>query len=446
MVASSILFPDGAVACAMRVTIACVLLVVLAGCGGVAGAPDGTATTAEPEGTTAAPTTESPEPTATATPVPTRRPMSFDSNTTVEVVGGEYDGNATRIFRRVARIVGADVRAPTLVIQTPNESDVAVVDDDRSPFRVSLGIVPAEPDSEANTGLSLGAYTSGENDTVYLYRGSNGDDVLLAHEFVHVIQGRMGWSEHVIDGLPTSDGNYTSDGIRTYRLLSEGGATYVEARYQERHTNPILNATQDQKYRYGSAEGALARLNIGRYHLGAEHVQRQVSTPRALGAVYEDPPISTEQVLHDTDDPIADLNVSVVTDTWHEHSRDRHGELFVRAVLREELNRSAAVDAAHGWGVDERVTYERGNETGTAWALRWDDADNATEFETALDRFLDGRSVREDGLRHATDRNATYRVLRPTDETVVLLLGDESFVENATVRATPGNVTVEAGN
>ena len=428
----------------MRVTVTCVLLVVLAGCGGVAGPSDGTAT---PD-TTATPTAEPLDETATdapetATPVPTERPMSFESNTTVEVVGGEYDGNATRIFRRVARIVGADVRAPTVVIQSPNESDVRIYDDDRSPFRVSLGIVPAAQDAEPSTGLALGAYTAGENDTVYLYEGSNGDDVLLAHEFVHVIQGRMNWSDRVIDGLRQPDGNYTSDGIRTYRLLSEGGATYVESRYQEHYTNPILNASQNQKYRYQSADSALEMLNIGRYYLGTEHVDRQVSSPRALGVVYESPPISTEQVLHDSDDPIADLNVSVAPGAWREHSSDRHGELFVRAVLREELNRSTAVDAAAGWGVDRRVTYARGNETGTVWALRWDDAENATEFETALGRFLDERSVREDGLRHATDRNATYRVVRPTDETVVLLLGDETFVGAADVSGTTANVTVD---
>ena len=72
-------------------------------------------------------------------------------------------------------------------------------------------------------------------------------------------------------------------------------------------------------------------------------------------------------------------------------------------------------------------------DAGHAWALRWDDAANASEFVATFQAYRDG---------DATGADTAIRLTRVSDETVVVLVGDPRFVDAATANGTNDRVTV----
>ncbi|WP_049901450.1 hypothetical protein [Halococcus agarilyticus] len=110
------------------------------------------------------------------------------------------------------------------------------------------------------------------------------------------------------------------------------------------------------------------------------------------------------------------------------------GEAFVRSALENGVNESRAATAAAGWGADRRVIARTDDgDAGHAWALRWDDAANASEFVVAFQEYR---------AAHAMETDTAIRLTHVTDETVVVLAGDPGFVDAATANGTSDRVTV----
>lgn len=422
--------------------VVCALLIVLAGCSSVIDTSTPSPTTTESEATpTPSPTTT--EPKATSTPP--------DS---VSVVGGELPIDPTPVYARVLNMTDQRLEEPAVYIESPNGSSPTILDRRQSSFRTALGFVP--PDRlNGSGGLQLEAYAPSHGRSVHLYeavtRNATVTETTLAHEFVHTVQFRTGWAGEMWDNQPRVNYELTQDSRQAYHLLQEGSAIYVEYRYEQRF---VSDSASPPPWRSGAYENASAyvRWNLARYTLGAEYVAEEIDSPAEIESLYTDPPTSTEQILHHTDDPIEPLSV-VHNDSgnWTMTEKTAMGELFLRIALRTELNSSTAVDAAHGWGNDRRIDYERGSATGTAWILRWDDTENATEFEDAFRQYLDAKAARESAIWYGNDVNATYRMQRPGDRHVVVYIGNESFVRNANTTLpsdapTDGPVTVEIQN
>ncbi|QKY19067.1 hypothetical protein B4589_001265 [Halolamina sp. CBA1230] len=402
----------------MRIApIACALLLVLAGCGA---APGGPSPTAAPE------STQSPTPEAEPSPTPSAG-VTPDGNG-VSIAGDRLAVDPDPVFERVLNLTGTDVRPPT--VYTAESADLP--SRGASSFYASLGITP--PDERVG---AAGAAT--DPSTVYLFAPVLGNETgverTLAHEFVHTVQYRTGWMDDLLSSLSAGQ-QWTYDVRKTRSLVVEGAATHVEAQYRRAFMPSTEPVSYAERYREATAWN---RLVLAPYRYGPGYVEERLDDGDDLAAIHTDPPNSTEQVLHGSDDPIAPLNVTAdEVGEWERRTGATQGELFVRVALRTELNRSTAVDAAHGWGNDRRLTYDRGEATATAWVLRWDDAENATEFETAFERYLDAKATRNEGVWTREDGNTTYRLERVSDRNVVVYLGNESFVRAA-------NVTTAAG-
>lgn len=69
-----------------------------------------------------------------------------------------------------------------------------------------------------------------------------------------------------------------------------------------------------------------------------------------------------------------------------------------------------------------------------------DNASEADELDRILRTYLDEKADRRGGRWVAN--GSAYDVRRPTDETVVLTMGDPAFVDNATVTGSDGGFTV----
>ena len=131
-----------------------------------------------------------------------------------------------------------------------------------------------------------------------------------------------------------------------------------------------------------------------------------------VNSAYDDPPQSTEQILHPekylaNEQPI-ELAAVPLTDTlgtdWRLIADDVLGEwrtdllLSANADERLRIPAEAARSAARGWGGDRVQVYynAKTSETVLAVAWTWDSVADAREFKLALSAYLD---LRFDGAK-----------------------------------------------
>lgn len=407
-----------------RTAVALAILLVLAGCSAPTAQGPSAADAAE-----SADTTESALETQTPTTGPSALPV-----------------NESRIFDRVSALTATSFSRPS--IRTVDASDAATSYFDRpDPFyRLLLGIEEGERDPP------LAYYTPGANRvTVVLHDGIPADEtseaglaVVLAHEYGHAVQANDPQVRSALDGPQGT----STDAIRTYWALVEGGAVFVSEEYADRY-RPGVNATGElaREYRNGSATTRYIR---GPYWFGGRYFDRRLDSAANLTDVYRRPPNTTEQVIHNyapENEPPAELDVTVEeTDNVSAGGEDTAGELFVRDLLGSRLPESRAATAAAGWGNDRVVTLwnysaNESNRRHFLWALRWDDERNATEFTDAFADYLDARGERL-GDRRWQVGGRQLRLERASDRTVVLVAGNSATVQNVRATAEDGNVSV----
>jgi hypothetical protein len=146
----------------------------------------------------------------------------------------------------------------------------------------------------------------------------------------------------------------------------------------------------------------------------------------AVDAAYEDPPASTEQVLHPEkyearEEPIevalaADL-AGRMGDGWESTYEDTFGEFQFGVWLRNALGRAdEGNEAAAGWGGDRFAVLEG---PADAWAVvmktEWDEAGDATQFLAAATAALEA-----DGQPNRIDQaGRELSITVASDETVL---------------------------
>lgn len=422
------------------------LLVVAAGCAAPLG-PGGPATDAPPAtppptptATDAPPTpTSTPSPTPTPTPTPERTPTPR-SGGKVTVEGQALSFDAAEVYRRVVRLLGMDYAgAPPVTVH---------VRDRPAPGRRSqvweetafMRLWGFERSRMGNTSIA-GLTTGRHGRQVYLYAGvvtaAERRRAVLAHEFVHVLQHEVDAFRRIRRGVRGGDGNAR----RVAVAVVEGTAAYVGSRYADRYLDVRPGRrTWAAISRNRSRFGAYA---VAPYYFGPRYVDRRVDGPADLAAVYDDPPTTTEQLLHGPDEePARPLSVRAEAEGWYRDDSRTKGELFVRLVLAGELDGERAATAAAGWGADRLLVFrEFGAErVGHAWVLRWDAPAEADEFEAALGAYLDRRGERRGGRWLVGDDAVVLR--RAGGGTVVVVAGPPGFVGNTSVSGAGGDVTV----
>lgn len=414
--------------------LALALAVVLAGCtlpiadppGVERRSPSAASPTATPAAPGTTPTTEVPAPEPTETPTATGTDQST-SESGVVVRGGSLTVDEDLVFDRVVALTGREVAPPTVTVRDlPSGSPVRSSD----VYRI-LGLADVETAGERTAGVT---YYDG---SVVLDPTDDPAEVerTLAHEYVHVVQFRTGMVEHP-RGIDARD---VTDVRMTWQTLVEGGAVYVADAYVERHGSGPAQSTVIGRL-YEDPPTPASRLTLGWYHFGYRYVDARIDEPSNLEGAYAPFPNSTEQVLHNetpTAEPPLVVNAEIDTGgDWTVLRRaDRKGELFVRVLLRTELDRNRSARAAAGWGNDRWwLLYD--DETGddaVAWILRWDSRADADEFERAVRAYVDRRRATADGR---------FRVERVAGDTVAVYAGEGSFVDDVATSTAGGEVTV----
>jgi hypothetical protein len=431
---------------ARRATVALLLavLVVLAGCGGGAGTVSPTDTDAATDtdpgtsaGETATPggeTTTSDARTETAgrgTATAGGDTATPDESVTVD---GELpaDVDPELVYERVQRLTGIEASSDvTIEVRDPEDGEGAF----RLPEDSFLSFVGVEPPE--GTGSAAGVTTSGS--TIALYTNGSWSalrtELVLAHEFTHALQFQT-------DAFrPAYEAAEAGNRRLTVGATVEGTASYVHRAYVERYFGRSV-----RYLRAFNESTPFGKWAYGPYWLGARYVETRIDDPRRLSGVLDDPPRTTEQVLHgygpDEERPRPLSVEGSAGDGWDVDRPQVTGELVVNVVLSTELGDDRAWRAAAGWGADRLVRFS-GDGTGFAWVLRWDSPAEATEFREALQRFLDARGDRSGDRWRGPDH--AYRVETVGEETVVLLVGPDSFLDAAAVDGTAGDVSVAVG-
>lgn len=288
-----------------------------------------------------------------------------------------------------------------------------------------FGLVDPDTDLGAlQTGIlgeQIAGYYDPETKAMVVVQSADGeelsanDEITFAHEVVHALQDQH-FDLLAVQGDPET---MADDQYLAISSLIEGDASVGQVYYLI--DNPdLLKAVQDELANYESPALDAAPLFYSEtllfpYDQGSLFVAaiQQDGGWEAVDAMFADPPVSTEQILHpekyiEKEAPI-DVTVDDPTvalgDGWTVLDDNVMGEFITDVFLRNGgADKSDARAASEGWGGDAYVVVGNDSETAFTWTSTWDTADDADEFfsvlvDTEANRL--GASIEEiDGPSH----------------------------------------------
>lgn len=355
----------------------------------------------------------------------------------VSVRGGTLSVDADTVFSNILNLIGLDAYRPIVLIENQTTTDgngtSAILVDD---FGTTLGLTL--PENKSTSGRP-GGFT-GKN-TVHILPGNgNKTEVerVLAHEFVHVIQYQKEWPSYRRE----SSVNHDVNGRLLSRCLSEGSATYLTDEYVRRYSVDVEPYTAFVREEYLIANGTRKYL-VAPYYFCSQYFHFRLDSPANVTEVYKNPPVTTEQVIHNytpKEEPPKDLDITVnETDaSWDFRKDSTKGELFTRVVLANTISEENASRAAAGWGNDRLLEFQNDGEKGYVWILRWDSTDDAYRFSQSFDQYLEARGVGTDDCLPTTCFDQQH--LGP--RTTAVLVGRGSFLSNVTIERENSSVRV----
>lgn len=254
--------------------------------------------------------------------------------------------------------------------------------------------------------------------------------VTHAHETTHALQ-QQNFDIHAT--REALEGN--SDASAAFTALIEGDASIVEAVYmieffteeQQRLAREESQAGTSDSLR--NAPYVVRRLFFFPYLDGFTFVRDLLGIGGwdALNDAYENPPLSTEHILHIDRFLARDVPVEVVLPTlagrlgdgWEELRRDTMGQHMLLTYLETDLPPPYAFSASAGWGGDRYALIEGPQgELALAAVIAWDTRDDAVEFLEAFHSHLERKSGLE--WEPLDESEARYRMHSST-QTITLI-------------------------
>jgi hypothetical protein len=261
----------------------------------------------------------------------------------------------------------------------------------------------------------IAGFYDDESEEMFVVRGSGfqgPERLTYAHEYVHVLQDQNYDIEH---GLNYTDELCETDSERcaAIQALLEGDASLLELKWfaeyatKEDQSEIIDFYGQFKSPIYDSAPDFMKQDFIFPYQAGQAFVEYLYESGGwdAVSDAYENPPVSTEQVLHPErfpdDDPVTvdlpDLS-EVLGQGWRELDRGVMGEWSTYLILGYGMDVSArlsdqdAKSAVDGWGGDAYVVYydDKGNTVIVLQAI-WDTLLEANEFSDQFENYARSR-------------------------------------------------------
>jgi hypothetical protein len=223
-----------------------------------------------------------------------------------------------------------------------------------------------------------------------------------AHEFMHALQDQ----HFQLDALTDTSLGY--EGSMAIRALAEGEASLVQNLYVEwgyftrEELAEIFNLTSRAHYPdVDYLPPVLVNTFNFPYTTGFEFAERlyQRNGWAGLNAAWQNPPQSTEQIIHAdrylSGDTPQIVSLAPLTDTlgtgWIHLEEAVFGELYLREYLKQRLDAGEVNVAATGWGGDRFAVYwhEENDALVMVWRAAWDTAQDGNQFASAFATYAD---------------------------------------------------------
>jgi hypothetical protein len=275
-----------------------------------------------------------------------------------------------------------------------------------------------------------------------------------AHEFTHVLQDQ---NYDIKNGLNYNDDACEVDTERcaAIQALIEGDATLSEYTWYQYYATVQDQQQVIQYYNslkspvYDSAPAFLREDFVFPYNQGLTFVQtiHDQGGWSAIDAVYKDPPVSTEQILHpelypaDTPIPVDLPDIATTLgDSWREVSRNQMGEWYTYLILSQGVNQNARLDdstaqsAAAGWGGDEYLVLHDDTQNITTFVMKsvWDTENDASEFSAALQKSLNARfgvNATQQGDTLVWEYSGGYSTLYLSGDTTIWIITPDASTD-----------------
>lgn len=277
-----------------------------------------------------------------------------------------------------------------------------------------FGLMPADLDLQALLQNvieeQVGGFYDPAEDKFFLMEAFGGDigKVIMAHELTHALDDQYYDLDGTLEGLLDS-----TDAVEAYRAVIEGSAMYAMQAWMFKHAAELDTKAlmESQDLTTGGLEDAPAfvwKPLLGAYMQGLAFMAKgDKSDDDFIRRAFEDPPSSTEQVLHPEkywdpakrDEPVeVRFALESLPGDWEVLHQDTIGELYLGLMTAPAKDRGGldvsnpmamlaikyTNDAAAGWDGDRVVLLGKGDARVARMVSVWDSEADAEEFETAL--------------------------------------------------------------
>jgi hypothetical protein len=253
------------------------------------------------------------------------------------------------------------------------------------------------------------------------------DNATLVHELVHALQDQDGDLGERITATETQDADLATDGV------VEGEANYIEQRYTNR-CGAEWECVETPSSGGGPGEppnlGILLTL-LQPYSDGPVYIDWLIEQGgwEAVEGAFENPPQSTEQIIHLTDEePVPIEYTDRARNGWEtfpnqgEGGSDTVGEasMYVMFWYQARTARARTIspqsvvqttsqydiynydaEPSAGWGNDRVFPYHKGSgedaQYGYVWVTEWDTEQDAAQFHNAYRAILDAHDAQSQG-------------------------------------------------
>jgi len=289
-------------------------------------------------------------------------------------------------------------------------------------YRALLLLPPTEQLKDVKIQWAANVAAATLDDNVWVIRENFNLDSLsqgraiLAHEMVHILQ-----NTHLTRLSPS-----TFDEQLAARALIEGDADYTTKLYfaEKKETLPV--ARQPQVDSTATLTNPLLALEYFPYLYGEAFVEvlSQHGGWAQVNSAYENPPTTTEQVMHPMKYLMGETAVDVEipqaeNGNWTLIKTDSQGEYFIQVMLNAHVAASEAKAAAEGWGGDRLAYYTKQDAYLVAWKTVWDTPNDALEFHSTFNAAVKAAGGEElnSGLWKTTEGFITVKL---QDRTVTI--------------------------
>ncbi len=282
-----------------------------------------------------------------------------------------------------------------------------------------FGFIPAQFDYEAAEyellQAQLAGYYEPADGTMYMANdlGDEEASATLAHELVHALQDQR-WN--LADRSKYRAGQ--GDRSEAVSALAEGDATSAMFDVMIERAAPGQGKTAidmpdelfSDQIRAGMNDGPGAKAPhimktslVSPYIYGTlfVHALRRQGGWAAVNGAWDNPPTTSEQVLHMDKWVAHEAPIAIAAPTfaslgagWRGVDEDSEGELGTRLAYEEWMDAKAAAELSAGWGGDRGVLLRGGDQVAFAWRLRYDPGKTKNERTAkawpALVKALDG--------------------------------------------------------